>query len=106
MRDARFTRFLGFDGSRSWCVPPILLLTSTNRQPRGNPGARKATGLRGVAPYGSRATESKGNAMRSLRKLVGAGFGAILVTALVVLANPSAAGAADSGVEAQFVAQV
>jgi hypothetical protein len=44
--------------------------------------------------------------MRALRKLVGASVGALLFAALLVLASPSAANAADSGVEAQFVAQI
>jgi hypothetical protein len=41
-----------------------------------------------------------------MRKLVGGVFGAILVAALFVLANPMPANAADSGAESQFVARI
>ena len=44
--------------------------------------------------------------MRAMRKLLGAGFGAVLVAALLVLANPAPVSAADSGVEAQFVSKI
>jgi hypothetical protein len=44
--------------------------------------------------------------MRALRKLLGAGVGAILLTALFVLANPTSATAADSGAESQFVSRI
>jgi hypothetical protein len=44
--------------------------------------------------------------MRATRKLLGAVFGAVLVAALLVLANPAPANAADSGAESQFVAQI
>ena len=44
--------------------------------------------------------------MRGTRKLLGAVFGAVLVAALLVLANPVPANAADSGAEAQFVARI
>lgn len=44
--------------------------------------------------------------MRALRKLLGAGIGAVLVTALLVLAHPTAAAAADSGAESQFVSRI
>ena len=44
--------------------------------------------------------------MRSVRKLFGGVFGAVLVAALLVLANPMPAHAADSGAEAQFVAKI
>ena len=44
--------------------------------------------------------------MRGTRKLLGAVFGAVLVAALLVLANPAPAGAADSGAEAQFVSKI
>ncbi len=52
-----------------------FLCTSTNRQPRRNPGGRKATGLPGATPHGSRATESKGTKSRMMRKLLGAVLG-------------------------------
>ena len=44
--------------------------------------------------------------MRAVRKLLGAGLGAVLVTALLVLANPAPAMAADGGAEASFVSRV
>ncbi|MEY2420102.1 MAG: hypothetical protein QOI95_169 [Acidimicrobiaceae bacterium] len=44
--------------------------------------------------------------MRTMRKLLGAVFGAVLVSALLVLANPVPANAADSGAEAAFVAKI
>jgi hypothetical protein len=44
--------------------------------------------------------------MRSVRKLLGGVFGAVLVAALLVLANPMPAHAADSSAEAQFVAKI
>jgi hypothetical protein len=44
--------------------------------------------------------------MRAVRKLLGAVFGAVLVAALLVLANPVPANAADAGAEAQFVAKI
>src|SRR5438128_5598432 len=105
MTAARFTKFPRFVGSRLPGQAPILPLSSTNRQPRGNPGARKATGLTGAPPHGSRVTESKGIAMRAMRKLLGAVLGAVLLAALFALASPAPASAADSSAEAQFVAQ-
>jgi hypothetical protein len=44
--------------------------------------------------------------MRSMRKVVGAVLGGTLIAALLVLANPVPANAADSGAEAQFVAKI
>jgi hypothetical protein len=44
--------------------------------------------------------------MRAMRKLLGAGLGAVLLGALLVLASPTSAVAADSGTEAQFVSKI
>ena len=42
--------------------------------------------------------------MRAMRRAVVAVFGAVLIASLLSLANPTTAGAADSGTESQFVA--
>ena len=44
--------------------------------------------------------------MRAMRKLLGAGLGAVLLGTLLVLASPTSAVAADSGTEAQFVSKI
>ena len=44
--------------------------------------------------------------MRRTRKLLAAVLGAVLIAALFALANPAPANAADSGAEAQFVANI
>src|SRR4051812_20534134 len=81
----------------------MMMPAPSKRQPRGNPGGRKATGLPGAIPTAA-GLPKRGE--RSMRKLSAAVIGIMLLGSVIAMGRPTEADAAGGGAMSAFVAQV
>src|SRR3954469_1809827 len=81
----------------------MMMPATSKRQPRGNPGGRKATGLPGPIPTAA-GLPKRGRT--SVRKLSAAVIGIMLLGSVIAMGQPTEADAAGGGAVSAFVAQV